>query len=1308
MIGTKLGPYEITEEIGKGGMATVYRAYQPSMDRHVAVKVIRASMLGDSVGRDRFTREAKLVAKLEHPHLLPVYDFDGAHDPPYIVMRFLEGGTLKQVMDADPLPPEELLYMLRQVATALDYAHRQGVVHRDLKPSNIMIDREGNAFVADFGIARVTDAAKDLTGTGNVIGTPGYMAPEQARGKAEVDGRADVYSLGVIAFELLAGRGPYDRESAVDELMAHLQEPVPDITEFNAELSPEVNEVSQRALAKEREARYATSGEFIDDLAKALHKQAAGSPSQLRTLTQTFAAEQIAAMDAGSEEVQTPSDVQRQMTALYMDVGDFAELLYESDETDAVQRQIDRLWHAFEGIARDQGGVLESRTGEAGLMMWGRAETSESDPEQAIRAALKMKETVIAQANKRWGETEEEPPFRAAITTGPVLLTREESGDTTASGATITLAGRLKESAPPGEVLISYDTYTQVRGVFVVGQLPPVRMRGRTDPLEVYQVLEAKPRAFRQQVRGIEGVETKMIGREPELKILQDALTLTMEDGETQVVTVVGEAGVGKSRLLYEFFAWVQLMEETVWFFEARATQPSILQPYSLTRDLFSFRFGILDNDPLSVVHEKFKKGIAGFLNGDSKKVAPMIGQLVGFDFSDSAIVQTKLEDPESFHREALGYLGEFFLTATNTNPVLIQVEDIHWADERSLDLLNGLARENTEIPLFIIYMTRPGLYDRRPSWGEGQDFHARLTLNPLSRLDSRRLVREMLKRVDKVPTELRNLIIDRAEGNPFYMEELIKPLIDDGVIIKGDDEWKIEMDRLNPDRVPGTLVGVLQSRLDSFPAGQRALMQRASVVGRIFWESAVAHLSEVEGTTAGAVASMLNNLRKREMVFKREESAFEGTAEYGFRHAILRDVVYDTIVPRQRRAYHKQVAEWLIQAGKDRLDEYNLLIAEHYERADERALASEYTARAAQVAGLRGTIDESVNVATRALALLEGIDAPEQRMELQMQIGGAYAFKGAYDEAVSQFEPALEIARELGDRSTEAKALAELGRVIGVWQNNNEAGLGYFDQALEIARELDDKPALIFILRQLGNLGNGMGEFEQAKAYLEESLELATELEDRFSQTVAINSIGLTAAAEGDLDEALDWYNKGLASAEALGNRSVSAMLIVNSADAHNLLGNLDEALRVGKRALALSKEVGSDYLIAGTHWTIGSVLISKGDLKAAREHLDESLRLNQAMGSPEGMAVLIADYARLRALDGELTKAIEWIGLTRSHPAARNYASIYLKKTLKEVRGELPDDEVEAALERGAKLELKEVVAELLGEVNAPASPS
>jgi len=429
MIGTKLGPYEITEEIGKGGMATVYRAYQPSMDRHVAVKVIHASMLGDEVGRDRFQREAKLIAKLEHPHLLPIYDFDGAHDPPYIVMRFLEGGTLKQVMEADRLPAEEMLYLLHQVASALDYAHRQGVVHRDLKPSNIMIDKEGNAFIADFGIARVSDAPKDLTGTGNVIGTPGYMAPEQARGKVDVDSRADVYSLGVIIYELLAGQGPFDRENPLEELMAHVQEPVPDIREANPELSANVNQVVQKSLAKDREERYATSGELVSNLGKALKKQASSAPSQLRSLTQSFAAEQLVALEEHAPEAKTPSDIQRQMTALHMDVTDFAELLYETEEADRVQRAIDRLWHAFQGIAEEHGGALESRTGEAGLMLWGREEAHESDPEQAIRAALRMKAAIEQASVAQLGATQAELPFKAGITTGPVLLTREQSGD---------------------------------------------------------------------------------------------------------------------------------------------------------------------------------------------------------------------------------------------------------------------------------------------------------------------------------------------------------------------------------------------------------------------------------------------------------------------------------------------------------------------------------------------------------------------------------------------------------------------------------------------------------------------------------------------------------------------------------------------------------------------------------------------------------------------------------------------------------------------------------------------------------------
>ncbi|MGD2157498.1 MAG: tetratricopeptide repeat protein, partial [Anaerolineales bacterium] len=712
------------------------------------------------------------------------------------------------------------------------------------------------------------------------------------------------------------------------------------------------------------------------------------------------------------------------------------------------------------------------------------------------------------------------------------------------------------------------------------------------------------------------------------------------------------------------------------------------------------FRFQILDNDPLAVVHQKFEEGIAGFLNGDSPKIAPMIGQLVGFDFSENPMVAPKLEDPEGFHDEALRYLGDFFLTASETHPVLIQVEDIHWADERSLDLLNSLARENTEIPLFIIYMARPELYDRRPSWGEGQLFHDRIMLHPLSRLDSRRLVRELLKKVDKVPTRLRDLIIDRAEGNPYYMEELVKALIDDGVIIKGQDRWTVQVDKLARVRVPATLVGVLQSRLDSFPAGQRALLQRASVIGRIFWESGAAYLSAAEGVTAGAVASMLNDLHRREMVFKREESTFEGTAEYGFRHAILRDVVYETIVPSQRRGYHKQVAEWLVESNRDRLDEYNLLIAEHYERADEKALASEYTARAAQVAGQRGTIDESIEVGLRALALLEGADAPEQCLKLHLQLGQQYGFKGNYPAAIDQFKSALVEARGLGDRSAEAQALGELGRVVGTWQSNYEVGREYLDEAMQIARELDDKPNQMFLLRQLGNLGFGVGDFEQAIEYLKQSLEVARELEDVESQANALNSLGLTTWALEDFEGAREWLLQALELAEQRSDRQQMAMINSNMAFAELELGNLAEGLARAQRSLQLSREVGSDALATSGLSGIANALILQGELEAGRKQMFERLRAEVAMGNEGGQAFAVTEFGRLLALEGDQEKGLEYIGLGRINPQVANFGRRYFGRLIEQARGDLTDEQVEAALKRGEKLELEDVVSELLGE--------
>ncbi|MBI5958851.1 MAG: serine/threonine protein kinase [Chloroflexi bacterium] len=297
MIGSKLGPYEILEEIGRGGMATVYRAYQANMDRHVAIKIIHRAIAGESTALDRFQREARLVARLEHPHILPVYDYEGAHDPPYIVMRYMPTGTLKNILDQARLQLSETAYLVRQISSALDYAHRQGVVHRDIKPSNIMVDAEGNAFLTDFGIARIVEGSQTLTATGLAVGTPGYMAPEQGMG-LPIDGRADIYALAVMIFELLTGKTPFQAETPMAVILKHINDPVPSATALNDTLSPEVDRVLTRGMAKNPDERYQTATELANDLLSTAGVSATATPRNL----QAIAAKTIADLEVVRSE----------------------------------------------------------------------------------------------------------------------------------------------------------------------------------------------------------------------------------------------------------------------------------------------------------------------------------------------------------------------------------------------------------------------------------------------------------------------------------------------------------------------------------------------------------------------------------------------------------------------------------------------------------------------------------------------------------------------------------------------------------------------------------------------------------------------------------------------------------------------------------------------------------------------------------------------------------------------------------------------------------------------------------------------
>lgn len=268
LVGHQLGQYAVTAPIGKGGMATVYQATQASMKRTVAVKVLPRTLTHEEKFLERFYREVEIVARLQHPHILPVYDFGEYDGLPYIVMAYMSGGTLADLINQGPMDPQETLRIVREMADALDYAHSKGVIHRDFKPTNVLLDEKHNTYLTDFGLAKMSESPSHLTGTG-FLGTPNYMAPEQAE-PAPLTPAADVYALGVTIFQMLTGRVPYEAPTPLGLIMAHVSQPIPDIHRIRPELPEETQQVIDRSMAKTVASRFDTPGALADALTYAL------------------------------------------------------------------------------------------------------------------------------------------------------------------------------------------------------------------------------------------------------------------------------------------------------------------------------------------------------------------------------------------------------------------------------------------------------------------------------------------------------------------------------------------------------------------------------------------------------------------------------------------------------------------------------------------------------------------------------------------------------------------------------------------------------------------------------------------------------------------------------------------------------------------------------------------------------------------------------------------------------------------------------------------------------------------------------
>lgn len=990
--------------------------------------------------------------------------------------------------------------------------------------------------------------------------------------------------------------------------------------------------------------------------------------------------------DASSSEAQR----RRQITVLFADVSGFTSMSSRLD-AEVVAGVMNEMWQRLDAIITDHGGRVDKHIGDAVMAVWGAATTAEDDPERAVRAGLAMQDEL------RRRRSDEDLAMRVGINTGPAHLGVVGAGaEFTAMGDTVNVASRVQALAPLGGVLVTHDTYRHIRGIFDVEARDPATVKGKTEPIRVYVVQRAKARAFRMPTRGVEGVETRMVGRAHELGVLRAEFEAVLSRPATRRVTVIGDAGIGKSRLLYEFENWIELHPASAYFFKGRALSTRRSAGFGLVRDLLADRFGVLDSDEPAAVAAKVRLGLGPTLTADE---ADLVGQWLGFDLRSSVAVQ-RLLGSQQLAVAARAHLFRYIELLATESPVVIFLEDLHWADDESMALIDELVAERAEVRLLIVGVGRPALLERPEAEGLLAPSSAVLQLTPLGDDTARTLVEEVLQKAESVPDALIDLVVERADGNAFYVEELVKMLIDDAVIEPGEpwEPWRIHVDRLDPERVPATLTGVLQTRLDSLLPAERGALQRASVVGRVFWDGTVASLGQ-DGTEATRTA--LEQTRRRELVFRRDSSSFDDNVEYTFKHALLRDVTYETVLLRDRQRLHGLVARWILDQAGERVSEYSALIATHHRLAGELAAAADLLRRGAVVAldagnaaGARRSLDEAFE--------LWRATGQEPIVEALILMTEACVRLGDIDAAFRHGEEALHCTTSPEER---ARVLF-LASWVASERGERERERTMLDEALPLAERFGG-PLLARVLTGLSWTEVTSGDAGTARMYAEQAMRVAVQVRSPTVSREVLSLFGAIAGMIGDIEAALHYALEALAVATEAGDLEGQALAHGNIGVAHHLLGDAggsreeyEAALHHYEESSALDRRLGRVLQHGMALANTAQVLVRLGQGSEARPLLREALGVVRRSGAAAALLFCVLSEADRRLVDGETASALALIGVVQHHPALTRDNELEIARILG--RAALPADVVERGLASAVGQDLDRVVEQLERELS------
>jgi class 3 adenylate cyclase len=934
------------------------------------------------------------------------------------------------------------------------------------------------------------------------------------------------------------------------------------------------------------------------------------------------------------------------VTALFADtVGSTAraEALHPED----VRALMTDYFAAMAEEIRAEGGTIEKYIGDAIMAVFGVPTAHEDDAVRAVRAAWRMLERL-----RSWNEGHDPVQrleIRIGLNTGEVVASGAARGDLLVTGDAVNVAARLEQVAEPGTIVVGDRTARAVRPYFDLRRVEPLALKGKAASVTAWAVEGERDAP---EPRGVPGLAAPLVGREHELALLRVAWERVCGERRPHLVTLLGDAGVGKSRLVREF---VSELESEAKVLVGRCLpygEGVTLWPLA---EILKGEAVVLDTDPAAVavarIAELVETGIDPDLASDRPRTAAALVSTLGMQTADDPRDEL---DPRDLYRERLVAWRALLTSMARHAPVVAVVEDIHWADTTMLDVLDELA-ERVEGPILFLCPARPDLLRSRPDWGGGRRSFSSLPLDPLSSDESGRLVSALLD-VDELPESTRARMLERSEGNPFFLEEIVRHLIDDDLLVHRDGRWQARPE-IGDVEIPDNVQAVIFARLDLLAPDEKLVAQRAAVVGRVFWDGAVARLVAVDDLDA-----VLRTLRRRELVLERLSSSFAGQAEYSFKHILIRDVAYESLPRKERARAHAETAAWIEQTSGERAGEFAELLAHHYDAAfalapeDElRQKARRSSLTAAQSALRRFAVVQAERFARRAVELSEG---GAERVEALEALGDLHYVTFNGDEAFRAYRGALdELTSEQPDFARLAGKAALFGaRWVGAAHELAPADeiAALIDAGLDAARPDMARERTLLLIDKGFLLAYREGRRDgAAEAAVREAERAAEELGEPNLLSAALDLVDAWAKDGGRYGDVYRTTARRLALVPRITDVKEIGDAYAMAADSAQHLGRYAEAEARATDCIERSRGVDSGSYIHGLTWRVAArFMLGEWDDALADQAELERLSAQDPRELPVGFTMRAYTFRALcHELRGETEQADRYIDVSRRY---------------------------------------------------------